>query len=270
MQDYHEMQDFYQNRYDENGRMGRNPLEYLRCKEIIGRYLREKPMKIADIGGATGAFSFWLAEQGHTVSLLDYTPLHIEQAKNRGASLGIALQSYDCGDARNLPYANDEFDLVLLMGPLYHLQKDEDRLQCFNEARRVLKSGGIVIGECISRYANLFDGPLFQLLGDDKFVEILEENLATGIHNPKDTHFFTTAFFHTPDLSKSELAQADFSFINLVAVEGFAQILNADSWLADEGRKELLLKYVRQTESIPELLGISNHHMIIGQKPPGA
>jgi len=121
MRDYHEMQSFYQNSYDENNRMNRQPLKYLRCKEIIGRYLGAAPLKIADIGGATGAFSYWLAGQGHTVSLLDYTPLHIKQAKENGASLGIELHAYDCGDARKLPYADGEFDLVLLMGPLYHM-----------------------------------------------------------------------------------------------------------------------------------------------------
>ena len=130
MRDYQEMQNFYQNKYNENNRMDRNPLEYLRCKEIISRYLKDEVMRIADIGGATGVFSFWLAKQGHLVSLLDYTPLHIDQAKENGASLGIKLHSYDCGDAKCLPYESGEFDLVLLMGPLYHMQKAEDRLQC--------------------------------------------------------------------------------------------------------------------------------------------
>ena len=266
MQDYTDMQDFYQNRYDEDSRMSRNPLEYIRCKEIIGRYLAGKALKIADIGGASGAFSFWLAKQGHIVSLLDCTPLHIVQAKEKSASLGIRLHSYDCGDAKNLPYTNEEFDIVLLMGPLYHMQKTEDRLQCLSETHRVLKKGGVIICECISRYANIFEGFLNNLVNDEKFVELLEENLVSGMHNPQDTGYFTTAFFHTTELLKSEIKQADFTVVDLVPVEGFAQVLDADSWLADEVKKETLLKYIRKTEKIPELLGISGHHMIIGKK----
>jgi len=69
---------FYQKEYNEEGRMERQPLEFIRCKEIISRYLRVRPMEIADIGGAAGAFSYWLAAQGHRVHLLDLTPLHIE------------------------------------------------------------------------------------------------------------------------------------------------------------------------------------------------
>ena len=266
MQDYSEMKNFYQTRYDENSRMSRNPLEYIRCKEIIGRYLDRETLKVADVGGASGAFSFWLAEQGHIVSLLDYTPLHIGQAKEKSILLGIKLYSYDCGDAKNLPYANEEFDLVLLMGPLYHMQKAEDRLQCLNEAHRVLKKGGIIICECISRYANIFEGFHNNLMNDEKFVELLEENLVSGMHNPHDTGYFTTAFFHTTELLKNEVEQANFSFIDLVPVEGFAQVIDVGSWLADEVRKETLLKYIRKTEQIPELCGISEHHMIIGEK----
>jgi len=266
MQDYPEMQGFYQNSYDENGRMSRNLLEYLRCKEIIGRCLGGETLRIADVGGATGAFSFWLAEQGHSVSLLDYTPRHIAQAKEKSAALGIPLQACDCGDAKKLPYADESFDLLLLMGPLYHMQRAADRLQSLKEAQRVLKKGGIVICESISRYANIFEGFRDNLVENEQFAGILDENLATGMHNPGDTLFFTTAFFHTPGLLKSEAEQAGFSVLDLVAVEGFAQTLDADSWLADDEKKEILLRYIRKTERIPELLGVSGHHMLIGRK----
>jgi len=266
MQAYGDMQSFYQNRYDENNRMSRQPLEYLRCKEIISRYLGDTLLKIADIGGATGAFSYWLAELGYTVSLLDYTPKHIEQAKENGKSLGITLHSCDCGDAKILPYADGEFDLALVMGPLYHMQKAEDRLQALREAYRVLKPGGTVICESISRYVNIIEGFQSGLVNDAKFKEILNENLTTGTHNPGDTPFFTTAFFHTPELLKNELEQAEFIVLDLVAVEGFAYILDSAEWLNDENKKEMLLEYIRKTERIPEMLGMAAHHMIIGKK----
>ena len=78
---YSEIQSFYQDKYNEDERMTRMPLEFLRCKEIISRCLNFTKMEIADIGGATGAFSYWLAQMNHIVHLLDYTPSHIEQAK---------------------------------------------------------------------------------------------------------------------------------------------------------------------------------------------
>ncbi|SRR5258706_10503305 len=56
-------------------------LEGLRTKEIIGKYLSEQPMIIADIGGAAGFYAFWLQEMGHDVSLIDLSPGNIELAK---------------------------------------------------------------------------------------------------------------------------------------------------------------------------------------------
>ena len=40
-------------------------LEFIRTKEIISRYLSKAPLKVLDVGGATGKYSFWLAELGH-------------------------------------------------------------------------------------------------------------------------------------------------------------------------------------------------------------
>lgn len=263
---YPEIENFYQNSYCEDERMMRRPLEFIRCKDIISRYLRDGKMEIADIGGETGAFSYWLAQMNNAVHLLDFTPLHIEQAKENGKKYNIELSSYTCADARKVPYKNEQFYLVLEMGPLYHLQEQQDRMCCLYEAMRILKNGGIVICEVIARYANLLEGFQRYLIDDEKLIKILDENLSTGKHLPGDTSYFTTAFFHTPELIVDELRQAGFVNLNLIAVESFANVLNVDGFINDERRKELLLKYIRTTESIPELFGISGHYIAVGVK----
>jgi len=258
--------DFYENKYNEDERMVREPLEFLRCKEIISRYLSPNIMEIADIGGATGVFSYWLASMGHHVHLLDYVPSHIEQAKAKADKFGIALASYTCGDARQLPYDDSQFDLILEMGPLYHLQNKEDRIRCLVEAERVLKNEGIIICEVISRYVNLLEVFQGDLIDDKSFVEILDENLATGKHSPGETSFFTTAYFHTKAEIINEMEAAGFNEISVIPVEGFASVLDVSAHFQNEQRKELLLKYIRETENIPELVGISGHLMAIGKK----
>lgn len=50
------MKNFYENNYSEAGRLERNPLEFIRSKEIITRFLVRPSMKIADIGGAAGVY----------------------------------------------------------------------------------------------------------------------------------------------------------------------------------------------------------------------
>ena len=46
-------------------------LEGMRTKKIIGRYLANQRMAIADIGGGAGHYAFWLQSIGHGVTLVD-------------------------------------------------------------------------------------------------------------------------------------------------------------------------------------------------------
>ena len=68
---------------NEDGRTEWELLEFTRSKIIISRYIRNDAMEIADISGGTGAYSFWLADMGHKVHLLDLTQKHINIAKKR-------------------------------------------------------------------------------------------------------------------------------------------------------------------------------------------
>lgn len=260
--------DFY-GRYDEDNRMAGNALEYLRCKEIILRYLIDREMDVVDIGGATGAFSFWLASLGHSVNLADITPKHIEIANNRQQELGIRLSSAVLCDARQLPYENERFDLALLMGPLYHLQDKKDRIKCLREAFRVLKPNGILISEAITRYASMLDGFFLNLIDDPDFVPIMLRDIATGLHTDTSAcaEYFTDAYFHLPNEVSEELSEAGFQFVNLIAVTSFGHLIpDVNTKLMDEAFQKKLLSTIRLVEESPSIMGISSHIIGIGKK----
>ncbi len=92
-------------------------LEKIRTQDIVLRYLKNS-MTIADIGGATGAYSFWLHDMGHRVHLLDAAEFHIDAATKTSIKENKPLASITLGDARKLPYDDETFDMVLLFGPL--------------------------------------------------------------------------------------------------------------------------------------------------------
>ena len=260
--------DYYQNS-NEDIRMSENPLEFLRCKDIISRYLSNDNLSILDIGGAAGAFSFWLADQGHSVSLLDISPKHIEIAKLHEMENGIKLTSTAIGDARDLPYDMNSFDLVLLMGPLYHLINKSDRLVSMREAYRVLKPNGRIICEVISRFASMVDGFLFGLVNDPDFVPIMQRDIKTGIH--KDTsqskRYFTNGYFHLADELSNEIEEAGFKFEDTIAVTSFGcTIPEIEKKLADENYRKVLLETIKSVEKEPSLMGISSHYIGIGRK----
>ena len=251
---------YYEDIFKEDDRAERENLEFFRSKNIIARYLKSSAMEIADVGGATGAYSYWLAGMGHQVHLLDLVQNHIEIAKQKSEKNGITLSSYSCADARRLPYENQCMDMVLLMGALYHLHLPEDRIKCLNEAYRVLKPGGLIICTIMNRW-NTVIAPLKYKIFDSYGQEYLDKALETGAYE-------TGNFFgHTPGGFLAEMATAGFEKVELIAVEGIANALTDNKMPADEKEAAQLLWGIDRTESVPELIGVSRNIMGIGTKP---
>jgi SAM-dependent methyltransferase len=99
---------------DQRLRSGAGRLEYWRTQDVLRR-LVPTSSRVLDVGGGSGVHAEWLAEEGHHVELIDPVPLHVAQAER------IAGVTARLGDALDLPFPDDTFDVVLLMGPLYHL-----------------------------------------------------------------------------------------------------------------------------------------------------
>ena len=252
---------FYEN-VNEDVRLEKQTLEYTRSKNIISRYLFNNDMEIADVGGGSGPYSFWLAEQGHNVHLLDVTPKHIEIAKQKIKDTNIDLSSCLCADARNLPYKNESMDLVLIMGALYHLQSQDSRAKCLSEAFRVLKRGGHVICTVISRYTVLvatLKWNLSHIYDLDTLRKIIETGKVEGFTFPH-------AYFHTPNEIINELSTAGFYNTHAIAVEGIANAFGDYSLPADEKESTRLLKHIELIESTPELIGASRNIIAVGKK----
>jgi ubiquinone/menaquinone biosynthesis C-methylase UbiE len=247
------------------------PLERARTQELLLRHLAPPPGVVLDVGGAAGAYSFWLAEAGYEVHLVDPVSLHIEQAEaaSRARPAGRRA-SARVADARALPCSDARADAVLLMGPLYHLQQREERLTALREALRVLRPGGLVFAAAISRFASLLDGLRGSLFTDDAFAHIVEQDLRDGLHrnDTGNARYFTTAFFHQPAELVSELDAGGFTGVGLYAVEGPGAATTdfARRW-ADPASRERLLTFLRAVEGEPALLGASPHLLAVGRRP---
>ena len=258
MENNNKVKSFYEN-YKEEGREERETIEFLRSKNIISRYLTEATMEIADISGAAGAYSFWLANKGHRVHLLDLVEKHINSAKARSLESGIALASYTCADARELPYECMSMDLALLMGALYHLHSPESRVKCLLEVYRILKPGGLIICTVISRYTALIATMKYKIF-DIYNQDYLEKTLETGIH--KKANFY----MHTPNEIISEMSCANFDNIKLIAVEGIASVLGDNQLPQDEGEAARLLWCIELLESKMDIIGASRNIIAVGKR----
>lgn len=266
-----ELELFY-NRASEETRLdkGMGVFEFERIKSLIEKYITLPSSKIIDVGGGTGKYSEWLAKKGHEVFLVEPVHKHIQIAQNRANKLKNKF-SVQLGESRKLNFPDSFADLIILHGPLYHLQKKEDRALTIREARRALKRTGIILGFAINYTASTMTGLLNGLIHKKSFLNLCQEELTTGIHNPPHDFpwLLEEAYYHKPEELKKEFTSQDLIHLNTYAVEGMVW-LDRDffSSIANEKKKDTLMKLIRLTENDSYLLPFSPHMMIAAKKQP--
>lgn len=238
------------------------PLEFVRTTELISRFLAPPPLRVLDVGGGPGTYASWLTARGDDVELIDPVPLHVEHARERSLAAQI-------GDARELPHADRTFDVVLLMGPLYHLTEAADRAQALGQAFRVLRPGGLLIATAISRFAALLDLLVhLDRLHEPGVLGPVADAVKTGIFRGHERGLFTTAFFHLPSQLREEVASAGFPSCQVLGIEGPGFLVNDfDTRWADPARRGVLLQAARLLESESEALGATSHLMAVSHAP---
>jgi len=264
-----ELEDFY-NKASEETRLekGMGIFEFERIKELIQLHILKDKITVVDVGGGTGKYSEWLAKQNHTVHLIEPVLKHIKLAEKRAKKLKKPF-SVTIGEAKELPFKDNSADLVILHGPLYHLQKREDRIAAILEAKRVLKKGGIILGFAINATASTVVGLMNGMIHANSFFDMCKKELTSGVHNaPKDFPFLLAdAYYHKPATLKTEFLEQNLSFINLYAVEGMIWLDNEYfANMLDKKKSKTLKTLQKLTQNDEYLLPFSPHMMIAVKK----
>lgn len=135
-------------------------VEFITTMNYIHKYF-PTGSKLLEVGAGTGRYSIALAREGYQISAVELLDCNIQKFRQKIALTDeIALLQ---GNALDLSAFEDgSFDGVLLLGPLYHLYTQEDKLRALQEAKRVVKAGGIIMAAYIGNESviliDLFDG----------------------------------------------------------------------------------------------------------------
>ena len=256
----------YEN-YREEDRLSSNnarKIEFLTTVRVLDKLLEGKKT-ILDCAAGTGKYSFYFADMGYTVTATDITPRHIDIIRDvlRTKDYGMETTVLDATDMHI--FADESFDVVLNMGPFYHLIQKDEREKCLSESLRVLKNGGLLVTAYIPRFY------VFQYVAmqDGKYLDskLAEQLITTGVLRHDDEKCFWTDTYY----SSSEEMEQLYSRYGLTVIDHFAQdgltpqfSKAVDQWNDEQFRIWLDYHYSICREK--SLLGASNHVIIIGQK----
>lgn len=246
---------------DEDSRLRRTrhgQLEYAVTMQYIHRFATPG-CRILEVGAGTGRYSLALAKEGMNVTALELLDCNLEvlRKNSRGVDHIRSLR----GDATDLSRFEDRtFDLVLVLGPLYHLYEAEEIHKAIDEAIRVTKQNGTVLFAFLSvfgiMYANYFSGNWAagreENFGKDYRIRHFKEQLFTGY----DVVEFEKLFEDKP-----------IRWITTTGTDGLLELIEErpDFGISDEDFRSLVDWYLAFSEK-RELLGSTSHLLYICQK----
>ncbi|MFS0782768.1 class I SAM-dependent methyltransferase [Bacillus sp. 1P06AnD] len=262
----------YYNQFDEWGRLDRAPVEFQVNWHFIKKYLPETGI-ILDNGAGPGKYSMELAKEGHRITLTDLTPHLVASAANKAKELQLENQfdGFYAADARELHMVKDGcFDAALMLGPMYHLQEEQGRIQAIKELYRVTVTNGVVFIAFMPRIRHI----LTSLLSPERWrpnnqMDAIMEFALTGCFNHSDEGRFTEAYYFNIEDIIPFMEEHGFETLELIGSNP-GTILDSHNWdyWTNKGEHEMekLMSFIKESAADPFILGISSHLLYIGRK----
>ena len=233
-------------------------LEYLTTMNYIHKFVPPES-KVLEAGAGTGRYSAALAMEGYDVTAVELVKSNLEILRRNVAGLEN-ITSYQ-GDAEDLSlFADNSFDAVLVLGPMYHLFEKAEQHRALDEAIRVSKPDGIIMVAFLSVYSIMYNN---YLLGN--FREGIEENFDADLQ----VRHFKEQWFTGFDIKEFEELFSEKS-VQKIALAGTDSVLELAEKahvmdLSDEDFR-LFSEYHLKVCEKRELLGTQTHLLYICRK----
>lgn len=243
--------------FDESARLTHSKaanVEFITTVRYIEKYL-SPGASILDIGAGAGAYSLYFADKGYAVSSLELADENIKAFRAKiKPEMNVDLRQGNALEMSNYP--DGKYDIVLLMGPLYHLHDSGDRSRCIREAMRVLKPNGTMFVSFINHDMV----HMTELMYNADYFISGEYDHATMRLN--DFPFV----FHTVPECRDMLTREGLEIVSEIASDGASELMADRINAMNEESYSQYLKYHLYRCEKPEMLGFSNHLLFVCKK----
>lgn len=248
-------------------RLEREPFEFELTTWMMDRYIRTGD-RVLDIGGGPGRYSIHYAQKGCKVTLAGLSGGNVAFAQNKAKELGVELAAHavNCLELDRLGLG--QFDHVFLMGPLYHLQDEGDRIEAVNAALRHLKPGG----KLYVAFIQLFGAPIYDLQHGGNIQKDAQNPVTARLLDQverggdySEAGFTAVYLYHLRNILPF-MARFPLNKLHLFPQEGFLAPNKFQLLERDEGEIRAWVELAKRYLEVPELLSWGEHIMYVGEK----
>lgn len=235
-------------------------LEFYFTEKAIEKYITPDSC-ILEVGCATGYYAERFANKCKRYVGVDIYSPHIEIFNKKIVDQKLDNVSCQVGDAIHLKdFSDNSFDVVLCLGPMYHLPTQE-RERAFSECVRVCKPEGIIAFAYINKIGVYMGGCVHDNLREHYPNKTANELvLKQGVDDIRpDTFFFTM-----PEEIESTATRYGLTKIKNLGTDYFVSMCVVDKM--DDEKFALYMELAEEMTRYESCTGMSNHALLICQK----
>lgn len=239
------------NKHPEDLRLQRRHgiVEFETTMHHLQRFLRPDS-SILDIGAGTGRYTSALMKNGYDVKAVELVRRNIEVFLKREPSANVVQ-----GDARCMPFIPDNSaDITLLLGPLYHLIGDDEKLKALKEARRITKPEGVIfVAYLMNEYSILsycFD--------EDRIEELLSNGFVDKDYHVQTPDGELYDYVRLEDVNRLN-EQAEVERVTVFSPDGAADYMRTRLNRMSENTFARFIEYQKSISERPDLIGAGSH-----------
>lgn len=245
-------------KYDEDKRLtSKSHLpEYLITMHYIEKYLFDGA-KILEIGAGTGRYSIALAEKGFDVTAVELVDHNIKIMKSKVKN-GLNIKIYK-GNAVDLSFLKiAEYDIVLLLGPMYHLFDEDDKHKAMGEALRVAKKDAVIFAS----YCNN-DTCIYKFFANRELIKNMNKGMITRDFRAAPKNVFE--LYKKPDIDQL-MEKYDVSRRHFVGVDMLSYIFDNRFDKLNDKEFSLYMEFLYSICEREDCVGLSIHMLDIFRK----